>query len=100
MSPLNRNTRNAILLLRAYIVISTKAAHGGCVEKSRSQSNSNIRRWGAKEAVPQWGICRRQKRPERVLTCAVREAGIPPAVRARIHTETSNATAPREQCAD
>ena len=47
-----------------------------------------------KEQAPQCGvatiedadICRRQKRPG-VLSCAVREAGIPPAVRARILTE-------------
>ena len=40
--------------------------------------------------VPQWGIRRRRKRGG-VLLCAVREAGIPPAVRARILAETSSA---------
>ena len=45
---------------------------------------------GAKEAVTQWVICRKQKRPERVLPCAVREAGIPPAVRARFLAEASS----------
>ena len=40
--------------------------------------------------MPLCGICQRQKRPG-VLSCAVREAGITPAVRARIQTETSNA---------
>ncbi len=39
-------------------------------------------------------IRRRQKRPG-VLSCAVREAGIPPAVRARILTETSIESVPR-----
>jgi hypothetical protein len=45
---------------------------------------------GAKEAVPQCGICQRQKRPG-VLTRAVRGTGIPSAVRVRFLTETSNA---------
>ena len=36
----------------------------------------------------------RDKRPG-VLSCAVREAGIPPAVRARILTETSIESVPR-----
>ena len=39
-----------------------------------------------KEAVSRWDICRRQKRPG-VLSCAVREAGILPAVRARFLTK-------------
>ena len=62
--------------------------------------------WGAKRASVQWtvdkearpkGLVFLSKRIERVLTCAVREAGIPPAVRARILTETSPVAAPRRQ---
>ena len=45
---------------------------------------------GTKEVITQWVICRRQKRGG-VLSRAVRGAGIPPAVRVRFLTETSNA---------
>ncbi len=60
-----------------------------------------MERRGVREAVPQWGICRRQKLPERVLPRAVRESrDYDSAVRVRNLAETSNATAPREQCED
>ena len=53
-----------------------------------------------KEAVALWAILRSRKRPG-VLSCAVREAGIPPAVRARILTETSRGPKrPREVLCD
>ena len=54
---------------------------------------------GANREVTQWVIRRRRKR-DGVLSRAVREAGILPAVRVRFLTETSSATAPREQCDD
>ena len=46
------------------------------------------------ERCPSGAFAERRKRGG-VLLCAVREAGIPPAVRARILAETSSATAPR-----
>jgi len=54
---------------------------------------------GSEGSVPQCGILRSRKRPG-VLSCAVREAGIPPAVRARILTETSIESAPRTRSDD
>ena len=44
---------------------------------------------GAREAVAQWAVVQSRKRPG-VLSCAVREAGIPSSVCARILTETNS----------
>ena len=44
---------------------------------------------GAREAVAQWTVVQSRKRPG-VLSCAVREVGIPSSVCARILTETNS----------